>query len=148
MNYKLCSRCKFRVPGSFRSCHVCGNDSWLTYRGRTYTNISVGPKDATLLAKFKRIVADISTPGTATQRRRKQRCAIELVNEQKLESTVPTKNYVLNSLEHIEYIPARRRDLPNDTPDERELSKIRKEIEELSTWFRNYGSEGLLTNRG
>jgi len=147
MNYKLCSRCKFRVPATFRSCHVCGNDSWLTYRARTQPSISFGPKDANLLARFKRIVADISYGKTDIRERRKDASSVELACQKPQESTIPTSNYVGNRLQEAESAPVNRQELWNDK-SEKEISQLKQEIEELSTWFRNYGSEGLLTNRG
>ena len=147
MNYKLCSRCKFRVPATFKSCHVCGNDSWLTYRDRTQSSISVGSKDANLLAKFKRIVTDISWDRTDIARPRNENPAAEPAGLKPIESTIPTNNYVGNRLQDAELAPVKRQELWIDK-SEKEVSQLKQEIEELSTWFRNYGSEGLLTNRG
>ncbi|PWT98486.1 MAG: hypothetical protein C5B53_06625 [Candidatus Melainabacteria bacterium] len=80
-------------------------------------------------------------------RRKKHRPSVELAYQKPVESTIPTSNYVGNRFQEAESAPVKRQELWNDK-SEKEISQLKEEIEELSTWFRNYGSEGLLTNRG
>jgi hypothetical protein len=142
MNYKLCSRCKFRVPAQLKLCQVCGNRKWLSIDELSATSVSAG-SPAHLKAKpgqFFKLSGYAWQPASKAEVvQEPRRVSHQLQNYHGYEAVTKA---VQESLDLDLCLADHRRVL-----DEEVL--VRKErIAELSQWFRNYGNEGLLSNEG
>lgn len=134
MNYKQCSRCKFRVPAIRKLCHVCGNTNLIKVAERHYESISFGSKHKNVLLKFKQLLAEIT------------RQAQPIKQSQNLGAE--QEAWQLQVAANRQHAVEADMGSPANCERSRSEEDIRKDIEELSQWFRNYGSGGLLTNRG
>jgi hypothetical protein len=120
---------------------VCGNSQWVSRSTEEWEVISFG-KDASFLFKFKRIIDEL--PFLSGRAQEKVCQAKEHASKASQPIEVSTFNGQL--LQPNVYDPYKRQVGMPDRAEE--VSQLKKEIEELSQWFRDYGSEGLLTNRG
>jgi hypothetical protein len=147
MNYKLCERCKFRVPDARKICQVCGSANRLVSHVRNYENISFGSKDQNLLIRFKRIFSEMPhlMANFAGNRRKEEAPECSFNNPVAAQELGDERVRAWQRMAELDL--SKLPDYKN-TKSDREISQLKEEIEELSQWFRNYGSGGLLTNRG
>src|SRR6516165_11694904 len=59
MNYKVCSRCQFKVPTTLKLCQVCGNRRWLINSAKSDDAVSISLQDDNPVLKFKHMLSEI-----------------------------------------------------------------------------------------